>query len=221
MAPGDELAARILESELMDDPEQAAAYAGADFAMVNQEFVDRFRRRFPGLRAGRAIDLGCGPADIPARLCAALPDLEIVAVDAARAMLATARSRRVPHLALVAARADALPFREASFDVALSNSLLHHLADPLPFWRTLRRAVRPGGSAYVMDLARPGTRAAAHAIVAREAGGEPEILRRDFYNSLLAAFTPAEVSAQIAAAGLASLRCEPVSDRHWLVWGTL
>lgn len=221
MAVGDELAARIPEPELMDDPEQAAAYAGADFATVNQAFVDRFRGAFPELRGGRALDLGCGPADIPARLCAALPELDVVAVDAARAMLATARSRRSAHLALVAARADALPFRDACFDAAVSNSLVHHLADPMPFWRTVRRAVRPGGAAYVMDLARPATRAAAHAIVAREAGSEPEILRRDFYNSLLAAFTPDEIVAQLATAGLAALRCELVSDRHWLVWGEI
>ena len=34
---------RVLEPELMDDPEQALAYARADFEKENQGFVDRFR----------------------------------------------------------------------------------------------------------------------------------------------------------------------------------
>ena len=38
---------RVLEPELMDDPEQAQAYAAADFAEENQGFVDRFREYFP------------------------------------------------------------------------------------------------------------------------------------------------------------------------------
>ena len=38
---------RTLEPELMDDPEQALAYARADFEKENQGFVDRFREYFP------------------------------------------------------------------------------------------------------------------------------------------------------------------------------
>ena len=33
---------RVLEPELMDDPEQARAYARADFEEENQGFADRF-----------------------------------------------------------------------------------------------------------------------------------------------------------------------------------
>jgi len=50
-------------------------------------------------------------------------------------------------------------------------------------------------------------------------GDEPEILRTDFFNSLLAAFTPAEVEAQLAEAGLADLRVEATSDRHLMISG--
>jgi len=54
--------------ELMDGEEQARAYAAADFADVNQSFVDRFRATFPELSAGYVVELGCGPADNPMRL---------------------------------------------------------------------------------------------------------------------------------------------------------
>jgi len=47
------------------------------------------------------------------------------------------------------------------------------------------------------------------------------VLRRDFHASLCAAFSPAEVEAQLRAAGLAGLRVNVASDRHLTVTGTM
>jgi hypothetical protein len=71
----------------------------------------------------------------------------------------------------------------------------------------------------VMDLFRPPSRHAAETIVETYAGGEIELFKTDFLNSLLAAYRPDEVTEQIAAAGLASLRVDIVSDRHLMVFG--
>ena len=79
----------------------------------------------------------------------------------------------------------------------------------------------PGTKVYVVDLYRPQTAATARRLVNTYAGGEPDILRRDFYNSLCAAFEPREVEAQLAAAGLAGLVVDVISDRHMAVYGTL
>jgi len=222
----DPLDHRIPEPELMDEPARARAYAVADFALVNQGFADRFRATFADVAEGRVVDLGCGPADIPVRLARALPRIEILAIDAARAMLhiacaavnASGLDRRV---LVIAARVPALPFGDHRLDACISNSLLHHLADPLPFWREIRRIARPGAPLLVMDLFRPPTRAAARAIVDASAAEESPILRRDFYNSLLAAFTVDEVRAQLGQSGLEHCSCEIVSERHWLVAGRL
>jgi hypothetical protein len=70
-----------------------------------------------------------------------------------------------------------------------------------------------------MDLMRPNSRESAEALVEEHAAGEPEILRRDFFNSLLAAFRPEEVREQIKAAGLHSFAVEAVSDRHLIAFG--
>ena len=40
----------------------------------------------------------------------------------------------------------------AGYDVIFSNSLLHHLPDPLPMWREIRRLARPGTIVFVRDL---------------------------------------------------------------------
>ena len=50
---------------------------------------------------------------------------------------------------------------------------------------------------------------------------EPEVLKRDFFHSLCAAFTLDEVRTQVTRAGLDRLRCEMSSDRHCAVWGEL
>src|SRR5947208_14730977 len=78
---------RVLEPELMNDPEQALAYAKADFEEENQGFVNRFRTYYPDLTEGHVLDLGCGPADIPIRFVRALPGCRVTGVDGSPAMI--------------------------------------------------------------------------------------------------------------------------------------
>ena len=72
-----------------------------------------------------------------------------------------------------------------------------------------------------MDLLRPDSPEEAQAIVNRYAAKEPEILRRDFYNSLLAAFTEDEVAAQLAEMNMSRLIVNVPDDRHWVVSGII
>ena len=72
-----------------------------------------------------------------------------------------------------------------------------------------------------MDLCRPATRNEAVALMECYAADEPQVLRRDFFNSLLAAFEPDEVRLQWVEAALNSLRVEVVSDRHLAIIGLL
>jgi len=83
----------------------------------------------------------------------------------------------------------------------------------------VRRLLSPGGVVHVMDLFRPGSVDEARAIVEAAAGDEDPVLKDDFFNSLLAAFTPDEVRGQLTAAGLGHLECVVVSERHVLVTG--
>ena len=70
-----------------------------------------------------------------------------------------------------------------------------------------------------MDLRRPDTREQAGSLVQEYSGTEPEILQRDFFNSLLAAYRPEEVATQLERAGLSGLQVETVGDRHLVVHG--
>lgn len=216
---------RIPEPELMDSPEQTAAYAAADFATSNQLFVDQLLAYFQPIPAtGHLFDLGCGPADITIRLARALPRWNFTGLDGGPNMLqcgieacqqaALSDRIRLKHSYLPD---DSLP--PSSADAVVSNSLLHHLPEPVTLWQTLCQLARPGAYIQVMDLQRPDDIAAARALCDEYANGEPEVLRQDFYNSLLAAYTVAEVRAQLDTAGLYDCRIVQPSDRHWMVRG--
>lgn len=218
----------------MDDPEQARAYAEADFAEVNQGFVDRLRALFPDLQTGTIVDLGCGPADIALRIAGALPAARVIGVDASPAMLALGRAalgelagagERAAEVAqrveLLEGRIPDLPLPPGSAAAIVSNSLLHHLPDPAVLWREIGRLGAPGAPVLVMDLFRPVSELAARRIVEEAGCSDDPLLTRDFYNSLLAAFTLDEVRAQLRENGLADLESSVVSERHLLVWGRL
>lgn len=220
------LLGRTPEPELMDDPAQVEAYAAADFAGSNQWFVDDLIERFkPRPDPGSLIDLGCGPGDICIRLARALPAWRIHGLDAGPNMLraardAIARAQLSQRIELHLAQLPESGLAEHDFSCITSNSLLHHLPDPMILWRAARKLAIPGAWVQVMDLDRPDSRDAVEGLIENYATGQPEVLRTDFRNSLHAAWRAEEVREQLHRAGL-DLGCRRVSDRHWLVSGQL
>src|SRR5215475_3002581 len=84
---------RTPEPELMNEQEQAAAYAAADWSESHGKIPGYFRDRFPNFRQGRVIDLGCGPADISIRFAKAYPHATLLGVDGSETMLVFGRRR--------------------------------------------------------------------------------------------------------------------------------
>ncbi len=215
---------RTPEPDLMDDDEQARAYAYADFAEPHDRFVALFRERLPSAAPRVLLDLGCGPGDVSRRLARAFPAARVIGLDGSRAMLEVGREQT-----RAAGLDDRIDLRHAylptddlpteSPDAVVSNSLLHHLASPAVLWDTIRALARPGTAVFLMDLMRPTSATQARALVEQYAAEEPDVLRRDFENSLHAAYRPDEVAAQIDRAGLGWLRVEPVGDRHLIAHG--
>jgi ubiquinone/menaquinone biosynthesis C-methylase UbiE len=214
-------------SELMDDVAQARAYADADFSEANGLFIDLLEQMAPRQLGGYLLDLGCGPADIPLQLAERHRQLEVDVVDGAAAMLDLARQRldARPDLAgrvhLVHDRLPSRRLRHHHYRYVVTNSLLHHLEDPNDLWETIAACAQPGALVLMMDLSRPASTTAVDGLVETYAIDAPEVLRRDFRNSLFAAYTVDEVRQQLARAGLTTLGVEHVSDRHLAVRGQL
>ncbi len=223
--PGSEGMERIPEPELMNEVAQAKAYAEADFSEPHTQFVMLFQEKFPGLRlTGTVLDLGCGPADVSRRFAQAYPQCRIHGIDGAANMLQLGReANKQSHLAQridlfeVQLPCQALPL--ARYDTVISNSLLHHLHNPLVLWRSLHQFAAAGAPVFIMDLRRPASPQVAQALVDTYAANEPAVLRNDFLASLHAAFTPEEIMLQLTLSQLNNLQVETVSDRHLIIYG--
>lgn len=152
---------RVLEPEVIDDPEEVSVYADA-MARAHLEALDnRFvERALELVNTGLGLDVGTGPAQIPAKMLEKAPGLSMVAVDRGGPMLDQARAAREAgglegRLEVVHADGRVLPFADGSFDLVVSNSVIHHLGNPLPVLAEMRRVLKPGGGLLVADLRRP------------------------------------------------------------------
>ena len=211
----------------MNDPAQARAYAEADFESAHQSFVRFFQEKFPRLDVNHEVlDLGCGPGDVSRRFARAFPHAVLHAVDGAAAMLQQARQRNTQagldsRILLIETRLPDPQLPQQHYHTIISNSLLHHLHKPHVLWESIKTHAKPFASVFVMDLMRPDSEEEAETLVERYAANEASILRKDFYHSLCAAFTPEEVRVQLDEHALSQLTLEPVSDRHMIIYGTL
>ena len=217
---------RVPEPELMSTEEQARAYAAADFEEPHGNFIRLLQQRLLGLpKQGIALDLGCGPGDIGIRFARAFPGWKVHGLDGSAAMLAIAREA-----VEAAGLGDRIELTEAllqerrppaaAYELVFTNSLLHHLEDPAVMWESVKHHARPGGRVFAMDLMRPESERRLREL-AETYRDEPEVLQRDFRNSLRAAFRLEEVRRQLEESGRHRLQVEAASDRHLMVWGEI
>jgi len=225
---------RIPEPDLMIEKAQAKAYAEADFSEAHENFVDLFKEYYSRQHDvppedslnENVLDLGCGPADVIVRFARRFTQCNILAVDGSDAMLEHARTTvndagLVDRISLQKVYLPSDPIKHKKYQAIISNSLLHHMKDPHNFWQVIKEYAQSGTFIFVMDLMRPRNEFGAKELVAEYASSEPEILKQDFYNSLLAAYTIAEVEEQLELERLLELKVLPVSDRHLVVHGFL
>ncbi|MBF0371671.1 MAG: class I SAM-dependent methyltransferase [Magnetococcales bacterium] len=220
---------RIPEPQLMLDKAQAKAYAEADFSLPHNHFVQLFQDHFPQWhnKPAYALDLGCGPGDVTRRFAQAHPQCLIHGIDGSREMIDQGRrmlarqEEGAGQISLIHGLLPGASLPRARYEIILSNSLLHHLDNPQTLWQTIHERGLPGASIGIMDLLRPGTITTAKELVESHAGNAPQILKDDFYNSLLAAYTADEIEAQLQEAALDFLEVQVVSDRHITIMGTL
>jgi ubiquinone/menaquinone biosynthesis C-methylase UbiE len=213
---------RVLETEVMDTPEEARDYDAMDHAEVNARFVADFLAAHGACRGGPLLDVGTGTARIPIALCGADPKARVVAVDLARHMLdlAAANVRAAGLEGRITLRlADAKAAPGETFEAVLSNTIVHHIPEPARALAAMVAAVAPGGTLFVRDLARPATEMELGVLVERYAGDEGASARAMFAASLAAALTVDEVEALVGPLGLPAGAVRMTSDRHWtLAW---
>jgi ubiquinone/menaquinone biosynthesis C-methylase UbiE len=217
---------RVLEPEVMEEPEGVAAYVDG----ASEEHLERLdagfvRAAVRWARSGaRVLDVGTGSGSIPLKMALRRPDLTLVGVDLSEGMLRAARERLKSaglggRLRFRRADARRLPFRRGSFDLVISNSLIHHLADPVPVLDEIARVLAPGGRIFLRDLRRPGpSRIRAH--IRRHGRFYKGEMLRLFDASVRAAFKVAEVRELVGLSRLAGCRVRPQLETYLVVEGS-
>ncbi|UBF27705.1 methyltransferase domain-containing protein [Kovacikia minuta CCNUW1] len=209
---------RVLEPEVMDTWEEAAEYDAMDFLEVNTAFVERTIALGPA--SGLVLDAGTGTARIPILLCQRRPEWTITATDLSKNMLLIGEKNveqagLQSQIRLEYVDAKHLPYPDEQFDMVVSNSLIHHLPDPLPCLKALKRVLKPGGAIFLRDLLRPENATTVDDLV-NSIGTEYNAHQRQlFRDSLCAAFRLDEIQALLEQAGLGDVRVYQSSDRHW------
>ena len=211
---------RILEPEVMDSFEDAEAYDAMDHTEVNIAFVERVLEL--GAGEGRFLDVGTGPAAIPIMLAQRLPAVEVIGIDLSPNMLELGdfhitEAGLTDRITLAQADAKDLPYPSQFFDAVLSNSMIHHIPDPLPMLREVSRVIRSDGLILIRDLIRPKTTEAALGLVEQHASGATPYQKKLFYDSYLAAFTISEVEDMLVQVNLPGTVVVRSSDRHWSI----
>jgi len=219
---------RRLEPEVMDSQAEAVDYDSMDHGEVNRLFADDFLALLgPAASAEgalRVLDVGTGTAQIPIEICRRRADLKITAIDLAAHMLQLGQRNVIreglsSRIRLEQVDAKALPFETAGFDALISNSIIHHIPEPLSAFREMMRVVRPGGMLFVRDLLRPPDEKTLADLVARYVGNANDHQRQMFGDSLHAALTLDEVRALLRHSELPAEWACQTSDRHWTIAG--
>jgi trans-aconitate methyltransferase len=90
------------------------------------------------------LDLGCGDGALTARIAALVPRGHVLGIDASQGMIAAAQPKARENLRFVRMDINSLSF-SGEFDVAFSNATLHWVKDHQRLYKSVGRALRPGG----------------------------------------------------------------------------
>ena len=200
------------EPEVMSGEDEVSAYASAaaqqHLEALDSTFVDQVLQLAPRDKELKVflLDVGCGPGNIALKLARRCPRLTIVGLDRSQNMVraacqAAAEAGVEDRVFFQQGHAGQIPCTRGQFDVVLSNSVLHHLADPSEVLEEMLRVAKPDGVIVVRDLRRPSRLAYPWHVrwYGRHYSG---IMKRLFEDSVRAAYTPEELVGLLGRAGM-------------------
>ena len=196
----------------MESADEVDAYSSAAaqryLDAIDTTLVDHIARL--GVVSGRLLDVGCGPGNIALKIARRWPGVQVVGVDFSQNMILAARAaaasqQLTARAEFLAGDAKKLPFPDGALDFVLSNSVLHHLHDPLGMLDEMARVVKPGGLVLLRDLRRPGRLIFPWHVrwYGRHYSG---LMKKLFTDSVRAAYTGEELARMLHASRLAAAR---------------
>ena len=212
---------RTPEPEVMAEADEVEAYASAAaqayLDAIDNTLVEQVVSLAPTDHASGAagdssalsgwlLDVGTGPGGIPLKLVRRFPGLRAVGIDRSLNMVRAARQSareqgRADRAFFLVADARRIAFPDGCFDIVLSNSVLHHLHDPVPVLNEMARLAKPSGMVLLRDLRRPSRLAFALHVgwFGRYYSG---LMKKLYVDSVRAAYTASELRALLRGSAL-------------------
>lgn len=151
--------ARRLASVVADRASDALGYFGRVAGQWDDVRAGLFGSKFSSQallhfmpRHWTVADLGCGTGNA-SELLAPLVE-RVIAVDQSAPMLAAARKRlaSAENVEFIRAELASLPLADSSVDACVCLLVLHHVESPQAAMAEMRRVLRPGGMALIVDM---------------------------------------------------------------------
>lgn len=211
---------RILEPEVMDTLEEAFEYDSMDHSQVNEVFCNDFFAARNLTDGVQILDVGTGTAQIPIAMCKRNSGLKITAIDLAESMLTLGNKNIQTALledciTLVQVDSKKMHYSDESFDQVISNSIIHHIPNPLECFKEMIRVTKKDGLLFVRDLLRPDSIAELQNIVNLHAGDATPKQKQLFTDSLHASLSLTEVREMVKLFGFEAFTVIQSSNRHW------
>lgn len=209
---------RILEPEVMDNDIEAYEYDQMDFVEINTDFALLASKLCP--KQAKVLDIGTGTGKIPIILANFQPKWHIIGVDLAESMLKLGKENikkagKSQQIILSLVDAKQMPYDDHSFDLVMSNSLVHHIPNPLDLFKEIHRVVKTKGSIVIRDLLRPQCKNDIEQIVTQANLDYNPRQKQLFKDSLHAAFTLEEIKEIVSQIGWHNAEVYQSSPRHW------
>ncbi len=215
----------------MDTAEAAEAYDAMGHGEVDRAFVQRVIELGANKSGQDAtgsgpimqfLDIGTGPAQIPILLAQRCPYIQITAIELSTEMLKIAKrhvdtAKLSDRITLERVDAKTLPYTDNTFDGIISNSIVHHIHEPLRALQEMSRVIKPKGLVLIRDLIRPQCPEAAQAFVEKYAADDTPYQQKLYYDSFLAAFTLREVNEMLSQMNLPGAVVVQNTDRHYSI----
>ena len=211
---------RILETEVMDTLEEAFEYDSMDHSQVNEVFCNDFFAARNLTDGVQILDVGTGTAQIPIAMCKRNSGLKITAIDLAESMLTLGNKNIQTALledciTLVQVDSKKMHYPDESFDQVISNSIIHHIPNPVECFKEMIRVTKKDGLLFVRDLLRPDSIAELQNIVNLHAGDATPKQKQLFTDSLHASLSLTEVREMVKLFGFEAFTVIQSSNRHW------
>lgn len=201
--------ARILETEVMNDPASVEAYTQMT---MNDQGLARYLLDTIAVNQAsvKIADLGCGNCGYysgydPAfnTMYQTFPNAIFDGIEASAPMIAEAeKTIESATTQLIQTKLPDASLINNNYDIVFSSLFLHQLPDAMVCWNTIKQIGKLNSTFYVFDLLRVEDSATCTAIVEGMTPDAPDVFKTDFYNTLRASFTVNEIKQQLFDAGL-------------------